>query len=51
MTLDAVERLVAKMLASKGARIPVTSTTDRREILPGAHFVVTTIAVGGRPGW
>ena len=51
VTLDAVERLVAKMLASKGARIPVTATTDRREVLPGAHFVVTTIAVGGRPGW
>lgn len=51
VTLDAVDRLVAKMLASKGARIPVTATTDRREALPGARFVVTTIAVGGRPGW
>ncbi|WP_210530127.1 hypothetical protein [Rubellimicrobium arenae] len=51
VTLEAVDRLVAKMLAAKGARIPVISTTDRREVLPGAHFVVTTIAVGGRPGW
>ena len=51
VTLDAVERLVGKMLASKDARIPLAATTDRREVLPGAHFVVTTIAVGGRPGW
>ena len=51
VTLEAVDRLVGKMLASKDARIPVTATTDRREVLPGAHFVVTTIAVGGRPGW
>ncbi len=51
VTLEAVDLLVGKMLASKGARIPVTATTDRREVLPGAHFVVTTIAVGGRPGW
>ncbi len=51
VTLDAVDKLVAKMLVAKGANIPVTSTTDRREVLKGADFVVTTIAVGGRPGW
>jgi alpha-galactosidase len=51
VTLEAVDRLVAKMLAAKEARIPVIATTDRREVLPGADFVVTTIAVGGRPGW
>lgn len=51
VTLEAVDRLVGKMLVSKGVRIPVTAATDRREVLPGAHFVVTTIAVGGRPGW
>lgn len=51
VTLDAVNRLVAKMLAAKGAAIPVTATVDRRRVLPGADFVVTTIAVGGRKGW
>ncbi len=51
VTLDAVNRLVAKMLAAKGAAIPVMATVDRREALPGADFVVTTIAVGGRRGW
>ena len=51
VTLDAVERLVAKMLVAKGVRIKVTATTDRKRVLPGADFVVTTIAVGGRKGW
>ena len=51
VTLKAVDRLVAKMLEAKGAAIPVTATTDRRDVLPGADYVVTTIAVGGRMGW
>lgn len=51
VTLDAVEKLVRKMLVAKGADIPLTATTDRRTVLPGADFVVTTIAVGGRKGW
>ena len=51
VTLDAVSKLVAKMLQAKGAAIPVTATTDRRTVLQGANFVVTTIAVGGRKGW
>ena len=51
VTLQAVEKLVAKMLLAKGAAIPVTATTDRRAVLRGADFVVTTIAVGGRKGW
>ncbi len=51
VTLDAVDRLVRKMLAFKGVEFPVVSTTKRRDVLAGADFVVTTIAVGGRPGW
>lgn len=51
VTLEAVDKLVAKMLEAKGAAIPVTSTTDRRAVLKGADYVVTTIAVGGRMGW
>lgn len=51
VTLAAVDKLVAKMLVAKNARIPVTATTDRRTVLPGADYVVTTIAVGGRMGW
>ena len=51
VTLTAVEKLVGKMLLAKGAAIPVIATTDRRTVLKGADFVVTTIAVGGRAGW
>ncbi len=51
VTLDAVDLLVRKMLAFKGVEFPIVSTTDRRKVLPGADFVVTTIAVGGRRGW
>ena len=51
VTLDAVDKLVRKMLLAKGADIPITSTTDRRKVMRGADFVVTTIAVGGRKGW
>ena len=47
VTLEAVDKLVAKMLEAKAAAIPVTSTTDRRAVLKGADYVVTTIAVGG----
>lgn len=51
ITLAAVEKLVSKMLVAKQAAIPVTATTDRRAVLKGAAYVVTTIAVGGRMGW
>jgi alpha-galactosidase len=51
VTLDAVNRLVHKLLAFKGVALPISATTNRREVLPGANFVVTTIAVGGRRGW
>lgn len=51
VTLDAVDRLVRKMMDFKGVHFPIISTTNRREALPGADFVVTTIAVGGRRGW
>jgi alpha-galactosidase len=51
VTLDAIDRLVRKLLTFKNVDLPVVSTTNRREVLPGADFVVTTIAVGGRRGW
>lgn len=51
LTLDAVHRLVKKMLSLKGVDFPITAATDRRKVLRGADFVVTTIAVGGRRAW
>ena len=46
--LESVTRLAKKMVEQKSADIVITSSTDRCELLPGADFVVTTIAVGGR---
>lgn len=51
VTLEAVAKLVAKMMQAKDVDIPVTATVDRCTVLAGADYVVTTIAVGGRKGW
>lgn len=49
--LEAVVRLSRKMVQQKHADIVITASTDRCELLPGADYVVTTIAVGGRSAW
>lgn len=49
--LETAEGLCRRMVEAKGAEIAITSSTDRREVLPGAHVVVTTIGVGGRRAW
>jgi alpha-galactosidase len=45
--------LAEKMIAARGVEqhIRVVGSTQRREVLPGADFVVTCVGVGGRPGW
>ncbi|GAB3247389.1 family 4 glycosyl hydrolase [Kineosporia babensis] len=47
-TMARVGRRIAK---EKGADLTFVPHTDRREALPGARFVTTTIAVGGAEGW
>lgn len=49
--LETAEGLARKMVESRGAPITVTASTDRREVLPGATIVVSTIGVGGRRAW
>ena len=49
--LAEVEKLAKKMIEQKGADIVISASTDRKELLPGADYVVTTIAVGGRRAW
>lgn len=49
--LESVRRLAEKMVEQKGADIRISASADRCELLPGADFVVTTIAVGGRRAW
>ena len=45
---EMAEKLSRKMIDLKRAPIEVRASTDRRELLPGATAVITTIAVGGR---
>ncbi|HYH11438.1 MAG TPA: hypothetical protein VD789_03705, partial [Thermomicrobiales bacterium] len=50
----AVETMVGlaqRLSGERGANLRILGTTDRREALPGADFVTTTIAVGGSRGW
>ncbi len=45
--------LATKMIEARNARehINVIGSPERRDVLPGADFVVTCVGVGGRPGW
>lgn len=49
--LDTAHRLAERMVAAKGAPVTLRKATERREVLPGADAVVTTIDVGGRRAW
>src|SRR3954454_4768510 len=54
LNADAAEtmaRLGRRIAAERGARLTFEPHVDRREALPGARFVTTTIAVGGATGW
>ncbi len=45
--------LAEKLIDASGRRdtLSVRGSTDRRTVLPGADFVVTSVGVGGRPAW
>lgn len=49
--LDVAYHLTQRMTEATGSQIEVVASTDRRDLLPGADVVVTTIAVGGRRAW
>ncbi|NLC67674.1 MAG: hypothetical protein GX754_02575 [Clostridiaceae bacterium] len=49
--LDGVSRLVKKLFEKKQADIELSWSTDRKDVLPGADYVVSTISVGGRRAW
>ena len=51
VALETAEGLSRKMVESRGGGITITASTDRRDLLPGADVVVTTIGVGGRRAW
>jgi alpha-galactosidase len=49
--LETAEGLSRQMVEYKGAEISIRAATDRREVLPGADIVVSTVGVGGRRAW
>ncbi|UCD36781.1 MAG: hypothetical protein JSW54_08025 [Fidelibacterota bacterium] len=49
--LETAEGLCRKMIEVREVEIEVEASTDRRDILPGANVVVSTIGVGGRRAW
>lgn len=49
--LDLMARLASRMIHQEDADLHLESTTDRREVLTGADYVITTISVGGQPAW
>ncbi|KQO97006.1 family 4 glycosyl hydrolase [Leifsonia sp. Leaf264] len=53
VALDVATSLARSMVEARdvGGSIRVTSSTDRRSVLPGADFIVTCVGVGGRPAW
>jgi alpha-galactosidase len=49
--LDSVARYVRRTAAKYDLPTQVVASTDRRELLPGADFVVTSVSVGGGAYW
>jgi len=49
--LTAIEKLAKKMIALSKADIEISASANRTDLLPGADYVVCTIAVGKREGW
>ncbi len=49
--LDTMQRLGEKLIEGEGSALRVESTTDQRESLDGADFVIAAISVGGFDAW
>ena len=49
--LSRAEKLVSRMAETAGSSVRVVATTDRRQALKGADYVVVTIQVGGNDQW
>lgn len=49
--LEIATRLSQRLVEAYDAPVTVTGSLDRREVLPGADAVVSTIGVGGRRAW
>src|SRR5690242_16581063 len=49
--LEVMRRLGEKLVEGESSRLRVRSTTDQRESLTGADFVIAAISVGGFDAW
>ena len=49
--LEGVRRYVQRAIDAHGLPAKCISSTDRRELLPGAHCVVTAVSIGGAAYW
>jgi alpha-galactosidase len=49
--LETAAGMSVRMAQARHADIVIEQSTDRRDVLPGADIVVTTIGVGGRRAW
>lgn len=49
--LETIEKVCTKMIRQTGSDVILTASTDRRDVLSGADYVVSTIGVGGRRAW
>src|SRR3954451_17598281 len=49
--LSVMQSLADKLIANENSELRVTSTTDQRESLAGADFVIAAISVGGMDAW
>jgi alpha-galactosidase len=49
--LGVMQSLATKLIESEGSALRVRSTTDQRESLVGADFVIAAISVGGMDAW
>ncbi|MBT3294961.1 MAG: hypothetical protein HN919_17455 [Verrucomicrobia bacterium] len=49
--LEVAEKMTRKMFEATGSNLKLSASVDRRDVLPGATVVMTTIGVGGRDAW
>jgi len=49
--LELTTRLARRLVIETEMDIAVESSTEREDILPGADYVIQTIAIGGREAW
>lgn len=49
--LELTTRLARRLIIESEADIAVESSTERESVLPGADYVIQTVAIGGRAAW